>query len=199
MAANVKSIGTHEKFNKKVVKFLKSLGGVSTNNPNYPDQYLIDTIAGPLKVTVFPAKESAVFSIYGKFTNLERLEEVIRTNKLPSSHNVNSTNGKYNFMHTTEKRTFEEFSIAMTKIHAPGIDVVFTVKIKEGKNPPEFIAGMGNGILEQRTVTYKVSEEEFRSPMCQLSIQEAAQSLLAEWFDVNIEIEQPKKNRNGKK
>lgn len=195
--SKIHSEGTQEKFNAKVVKFLKKLGAVSTNNANYPDQYLIDTIAGPLKVTLFPAKESALFSITSKFTDVEKVNEVRQANRLPYGINLNAVSGKWNFIHTSQKRTFDDFTESLKKIHAPGIDVTFTVKLKGGDNLPEFLAGLGKGVVEKRTVTYKVSKEEFESPMCQMNIQEAAQQLLREHFEVLIELGDKKPKKNG--
>lgn len=199
MSSKIKSEGTQEKFNKKVVKFLLSLNGVNTENPNYPDQYIIETVAGPLKVTVFPPKESALFSIYTKFVDVDKANEVNNANRLPNGVNFNQTTGKWNFIHSSEKTTIEHFTNSIKKIYAPGIDVTFTVKLKGGDELPEFLEGLGKGVIKKQTVTYKVTEEEFKEPMLQMNIQEFARQLLHEHFEVVIEQGDTTKNIKIKK
>lgn len=196
MSAKIKSIAAHEKFITKVVKYLEKIGATKVDSGSYYCKYQLKTIAGNLLIRFTHPAESSVFSVYGVFEDITKANSVRESSNLPFQSQFNRNNGKYNFHSTNEKKVMDEFTSAIEQIHTPGITVRFSVKIK-GENVPEFVPGLGAGVLERHDIEYLVTKETITTPMFIQNLNDYAAELLKKNVEVTIE-EVKKDGKKGK-
>ena len=60
----------------------------------------------------------------------------------------------------------------------------FIIKIKDDKNPPEFMDGGGKGVIAVITVDFSTEEYNPEDPIFQSSVMQRANELLNEYFEV---------------
>lgn len=88
---------TVEKFNKDVEKtILKELGGTVKRTDEWRKQFLINTKAGELMVTLHAPEKTEIFSIFCCFEEPKKAAQIVH------EHNLNTYSGKFNF-HNSDK------------------------------------------------------------------------------------------------
>lgn len=86
-----KGVKTHEKFNKNVEKLVMKLGGSVTERPDIY-KWQIPTKAGLLMVDVHEPSKSSVFSVFCRFDDVKKANEVLGDNPRLNKHS-----GKFNY------------------------------------------------------------------------------------------------------
>lgn len=68
------------------------------------------------------------------------------------------------------------------------MELRFTIKIKDDKNPPVFNEELGKGVLQTIVVDFKdVTEDDLNSPMFNVQLLDLIEKFKEDWIEVKYE------------